>query len=168
MNQKEKLKEATINILSKESLFEMTNLTPRKTGLKVIIWSEQNGEDINKEDKLPGFKIEGKDFELSYSLEENPKELARSGKIKQSDEKNIKEAVQYISRNLDLFLKHYNSTPFDYDDDHLKDDLRKRGEKMDNLEEIKKQISELQSKVNKLENESKEGKKGEKMESKNK
>lgn len=31
---------------------------------------------------------------------------------------------------------------------------------MDNLEEIKKQISELQSKVNKLENESKEEKKG--------
>ena len=31
-------------------------------------------------------------------------------------------------KNYDLFLKHYNSTDEEYDDDDLKEDLRKRGE----------------------------------------
>lgn len=34
----------------KESLFKMTNLTPKRTGLKVVIWSEQQGFTRNKPD----------------------------------------------------------------------------------------------------------------------
>ena len=33
----------------------------------------------------------------------------------------------YVVRNLNIFLKHYNSTSFEFNDD-LKDALRKRGE----------------------------------------
>lgn len=122
--------EETKNLILEENepLFEMANLTPKRTGLKVVIWSEQQGYTRNKKDSEPRFKIDGGDFSLSFSLEKNPRELARSGKIKQSDEKSIKEAVEYVSRNIDLFLKHYNSTPFEFDDDDLKDALRERGE----------------------------------------
>lgn len=112
----------------KESLFEMANLTPKRTGLSVVIWSEQNGESRNKPDNEPRFKITGDDFEVSYSLEENPRKLAQSGKIKQSDKNHIKEAIEYVVRNLDLFLKHFNTSALEFDDDDLKEALRERGE----------------------------------------
>lgn len=112
----------------KEPLFEMANLTPKRTGLKVVIWSEQQGFTRNKPDNEKRFKIDGNDFSLSLSLEKEPKILAQSGKIKQSDKLAIKEAIDYVVRNLDLFLKHYNSTPFEFDDDDLKEALRERGD----------------------------------------
>lgn len=132
MNNKEDIINNTIKYIleedSNEPLFEMANLSPKSTNLKVVIWSEQQGFKRNKKDKTPRFKIEGREYELSYSLEEKPKLLAKSGKIKQSDKKDIKQALDYVIRNLDIFLKHYNSTPFEFDDDDLKDELRKRGE----------------------------------------
>ena len=66
----------TKDLNESESLFEMTNLTPKRTGLNVIILSEQNTEIKNKSSKEPKFKIIGKDYSISYSLEENPKILA--------------------------------------------------------------------------------------------
>lgn len=59
----------TKDLNESESLFEMTNLTPKRTGLNVIILSEQNTEIKNKSSKEPKFKIIGKDYLLSYSLE---------------------------------------------------------------------------------------------------
>ena len=53
---------------------------------------------------------------------------AKSGKIKHSDIKDIEDAIDYVCRNLDLFLKHFKMSAFEYDDDDFKDDLRKRGE----------------------------------------
>lgn len=111
-----------------ESLFEMTNLTPKRTGLNVIILSEQNTEIKNESSKEPKFKIIGKDYAIYYSLEEKPKILEKSGKIKHSDIKDIEEAIDYVCRNLDLFLNHFKMSAFEYDDDDFKDDLRKRGE----------------------------------------
>ena len=63
----------TKDLNESESLFEMTNLTPKRTGLNVIILSEQNTEIKNKSSKEPKFKIIRKDYSISYSLEENPK-----------------------------------------------------------------------------------------------
>lgn len=111
-----------------ENLIEMANLSPKRTGLKVVIWSEQNGDKRNKPDSEPRFKIMGKDYEISYSLEKKPKELAKSGKIKQSDRKDIDEAIDYVVRNLDLFIKHFTTSAFEFDDDDLKEELRKRGD----------------------------------------
>ena len=42
--------------------------------------------------------------------------------------KDIEDAIDYVCRNLDLFLKHFKMSAFEYDDDDFKDDLRKRGE----------------------------------------
>lgn len=110
-----------------ENLFEMANLSPKRTGLSVVIWSEQGGDKRNKPDNYPRVKVSGNDYDVVISLVDF-KILAKSGDIKQSDKKDIKKAVEYIKRNSDLFLKHYNSSAFVYDDDDLKDDLRKRGE----------------------------------------
>ena len=120
----------TANLIldEKDQLFEMTNLTGRRTGLAVTIWSEQKGESRNKSDNNPRFKITGKGYSLSVSLEKNPKILAQSGKIKQSDKKDIDDAIEYVKRNLDLFLKHYKSSELVFDDDDLKQALRDRGE----------------------------------------
>lgn len=86
-----------LNILDgNEDLMEMTNLVPKNTGLNVVIWSEQRGGSRNKSDKLPRFKIMGRDYAVSMTLEEEPKELAKDGKIKQSDKKDIKAAIQYV------------------------------------------------------------------------
>ena len=105
----------TKDLNESESLFEMTNLTPKRTGLNVIILSEQNTEIKNKSSKEPKFKIIGKDYSISC-------------KIKHSDIKDIEDAIDYVCRNLDLFLKHFKMSAFEYDDDDFKDDLRKRGE----------------------------------------
>ena len=86
----------TKDLNESESLFEMTNLTPKRTGLNVIILSEQNTEIKNESSKEPKFKIIGKDYSISYSLEENPKILAKSGKIKHSDIKDIEDAIDYV------------------------------------------------------------------------
>lgn len=46
MNNKEKLTEETINLLNKvntQPLYEMADLSPKRTSLNVIIWLEQQG-----------------------------------------------------------------------------------------------------------------------------
>lgn len=112
-----------------EIITEMANLTARRTGLPTVtIWSEQRGEIRNKQENFPRIKITGPDFEVSVSIEENPKILAKTKNIKPNDMKKVREAMKYIGRNYDLFLKHYQSSETVYDDDDLKNDLRKRGE----------------------------------------
>ena len=118
-----------LDSLREQELYEMANLTARRTGLQsVTIWSEQRGESRNKSDSLPRVKITGPDYEVSVSIEKNPRILAQTKGIKQSEMLKIKKAIEYIGRNYDLFLKHYTSSEEVYDDDDLKDELRKRGD----------------------------------------
>ena len=57
-----------------------------------------------------------------------PKILASTKNIKQSDIKKIKEAMDYVGRNYDLFLKHYNDKTNEFDDYDLFMALAKRGD----------------------------------------
>ena len=112
-----------------EIIMEMANLTSRRTGLPAVtIWSDQSGINRNKPDNDARVKITGLDYEVSVSIEKKPRILARTKNIKQSEMNNIKAAMEYIGRNYDLFLKHYESSEDIYDDDDLKNDLRKRGD----------------------------------------
>lgn len=123
------LNKAMKNLKENQSLLEMANLTSRRTGLPTVtIWSEQKGELRNKPDNDKRIKITGPGYEVSVSIEKSPKILAKTKNIKTNDMQKIKEAMKYIGRNYDLFLKHYQSSEEEYDDDDLKDDLRKRGE----------------------------------------
>lgn len=111
-----------------DTLLEMSNLAPKHTGLSVQIWSENSGVNRGKKDREPRVKLESPDASMAISIEENPRELAVSKDIKQSDKKKFEEAKKYVGRNYDLFLKHYNSSVFEYDFEDLVEDLKSRNE----------------------------------------
>ena len=73
-------------------------------------------------------KIGTYDEFVSVSIEKKPRILTQDANIKHSVMKGIKEAIQYVSRNYDLFLKHYNDTSDDFDDEELFTSLRKRNQ----------------------------------------
>lgn len=115
-------------ITEREILLEMSDLSPKDTGLKVVIWSENNGTKRKNKDKKERVKLESRSgAEVSISIESKPRVLASTKNIKQNDQKAFEEAMQYVGKNYDLFLKHYTSSVFDYDIDDLKNDLMKRG-----------------------------------------
>lgn len=131
---RDKIKESIKEAFDRESLLEMSNLTPKRTGLSVQIWSDHAGILRKKKDKDKRVKVGTNDgYSVSITIELEPQILATSPKLKKlksgdSIWKNIKSGIDYVARNYDLFLKHYNDTTDEYDDDDLKDDLRKRGE----------------------------------------
>lgn len=112
-----------------ENIWGMSNLNPKKTNLPVIIWSDHSGVDraVSHRDS-PRVKISKDDISISVSIEAEPKILAQSGNISKSDMKDIEKGIEYVARNWDLFLKHYNDTDFSFDDDDLKDALKERGD----------------------------------------
>lgn len=110
-------------------IFGMANLTPKKTGLQVDIWSNHKGVLTNYENFGPRVII-GKrgQFEVIISIKNNPKILKQTSNIKKSDMDKIKEAIEYVGRNYDLFLKHFNDVDDMFDDDDLKKALVDRCE----------------------------------------
>lgn len=119
------LNELSIN--DQDSLFEMANLVPKRTGLSVEIWADHKGESRNKIDKVPRVKIGTNEYQVSVSISSVPELLARSKYIKQSEMKKIKEAMDYVAKNADIFLKHYLDKDDSFDDTDLVEELRKRG-----------------------------------------
>lgn len=118
-----------ITITSREDVFGMANVNPKKSGLKVIMWSDNGGAGANRPHNEPRVKIgKNKSNSVSVSLEPNPRILAKSSHIKKSDWDDIDEGIKYVGRNYDLFLKHFNSSDLSYDDEDLFNDLRARGE----------------------------------------
>lgn len=115
-------------ILSAESVFGMANLTPKRSGLSAHIWSDHSGVIRNKPDCLPRVKIGKDSAEVSVTIEEHPQILARSMNIKKSEMISIEEAIEYVGRNFDIFLDHYNDTDDSFDDEDLFAALRSRGE----------------------------------------
>lgn len=109
-----------------ESLCEMANLTPKRTGLNVQIWAEHSGVKRIKKDNVPRIKLGKDNVSMSISISENPVILAKSANIKKSDEKDFLEGQKYIAKNHDIFLKHYLDNDDSFDDDDLKQELIKR------------------------------------------
>lgn len=117
-------------VFCSDSVFGMANLNPNKTGLPVIIWSDHSGISRNKKDIDSRIKIgvNNSGPSVSVTIEQNPRILAKSKNIKKSDMKKLQEGIDYVGRNYDLFLKHYQDTSFDFDDEDLFNALRERGE----------------------------------------
>ena len=121
--------EETIRLITEnEILMEMANIDTKGTHLQADIWSDHNGKSRNKKDKRPRVKISISDIEVSVSIEKEPKILAQTKNIKQNDMKKIKEAIKYVGRNYDLFLKHYNDITNDFRDIDLFKALAERGD----------------------------------------
>ena len=111
-----------------ETVFGMTNLVPKKTGLSADIWSTHKGILRNVSHNTPQVEISTPNCSVSVSIEPNPSIIAKSGELQKSEEKAIKEAIEYVGRNHDLLLKHYQDADDSFDDEALFNALRSRGE----------------------------------------
>ena len=109
-------------------LNEMANLSPKRTGLSVTIWSENDGVSRKIQHNDPRVKVGKNDYWVEITIEEDPVIKAQSPNIKKSEMKRILKGIEYVSRNHDLFLKHFNSSNEEFDDEDLRDALRSRGE----------------------------------------
>jgi len=114
---------------SNDAIMCMANLVPKRTGLSVDIWSEHRGCLRNVQHDTLRIKIDKHgQFSMSVTIEANPKILVQSKNISKSDMKKCQEAIDYIGRNHDLFLRHYNDVSDEFDDNDLFEALRERGE----------------------------------------
>ena len=111
-----------------QPLFEMSNLITKNTGLSVDIWSDHKGVLGKYKHKEPRVKM-GKrgQFMISVSIESKPKILVKSKGITESQLKSCQSAIEYVGKNYDLFLKHFNDIDDSFSDDDLKNALRERG-----------------------------------------
>lgn len=113
-------------------IMAMANIHPKRTGLKVNIWSDGQGCLRHKPDDAPRIKLTTSDATISVSIEAEPKVLAPKGKwqnkFKQSDVSALEDGIKYVARNYDLFLRHYMDTDGSFDDIDLVDALRERGQ----------------------------------------
>lgn len=114
---------------SYDEIFGMANVVPKKSGIPVDIWSDHSGitRKVSHRGK-PRAKISYEGYEVSVSIEDDPKILAKSGRIPDNVMKRIKEGMDYIGRNKDIFLKHYMDTDDSFDDEDLFNALREKGE----------------------------------------
>ena len=112
----------------KDDIFGMANLNPNKTGLHVIIWSDHGGAYNNRHHNEPRIKIGTSEGSVSTTISPNPRILSKSKNIKKSLQSKIDEGIEYVGRNYDLCLKHFNDSDFSFDDEDLFQALRDRGE----------------------------------------
>lgn len=107
----------------------MAYLNPRKSGVSVIIWSDHSGaiRKVSHSD-TPRIWIGTDQDWVSVTISDSPVIKTKSGNIKKSVMDKISKGIDYVSRNYDLFLKHYYDTDFSFDDEDLFYALRERGE----------------------------------------
>lgn len=110
-------------------IFGMANLNPKKTNLGLVIWADHSGISRKVSHRnTPRVKIGNNEFNVSVLISEKPVILEQSRKLKASEENKLADALEYVARNYDLFLKHYFDTDFNFDDEDLFNALRERGE----------------------------------------
>lgn len=102
-----------------DNIFGTANLVPNHTGLSGIdIQSDHKGILHNYKHSQPRIK-----------LSKDPKILAPKNRNHQDLYRIFKEGIEYVARNWDVFLKHYNDTDENlFDDEDLFNALRVRGE----------------------------------------
>ena len=117
-------------VYSMDNIFGLANLNPQKSGLgNVVIWSDHSGVTRKVRHNIPGIKLSSGDMSIVVSISENPVVLSKnksvSSKAKLAE---FQKGIDYVSRNHDLFMKHYMDTTFKFDDEDLFQALRDRGE----------------------------------------
>ena len=117
-----------LNTLEEDYLVEMANLSPKRTGLSVTIWSDNNGINRNVAHNEPRVKIGKNNYWVVVTIASDPVIKAQSANIKKWEMEQIMLGIEYVSRNYDLFLKHFISSNEEFDDQDLMDALRQRGE----------------------------------------
>lgn len=114
-------------ITDKSDIFTMSNLSPKRTGLKCYIWIDDTGSSRNTKHNTPRVKISKDDYEISVSIDENPKILAKNKDIPHSVMKYMKESMEYVSKVHDILLKYFKDGGINYDTQDMFYELRDRG-----------------------------------------
>ena len=116
-------------VFSSESVFGMANLPAKRTGLSADIWSDHKGIERSVSHRgTPRIKISVGSYMVSVTIESTPVIKAESKHGSKSQKAAVKEAMKYIGRNYDIFLKHYNDVNDEFDDEDMFNALRERGE----------------------------------------
>ena len=117
-------------VYSMYNIFGMANLNPNKSGLgNIVIWSDHSGVLRNLKHHEPQIKLTIDDMSIAISISEHPKVLSKSHSV--SSKAKLAEfgkGIDYVARNHDIFLKHFNDTKFEFDDECLFQALRDRGD----------------------------------------
>lgn len=115
---------------SMSNIFGMSNLNPQKSGLgNIVIWSDHSGISRNVEHNIPRIKLQIDDMSIVVSISPNPEVLTKNKKVTSKVKLNMfSKGIEYVARNYDIFLKHYNDTDFSFDDEDMFNALRERGE----------------------------------------
>lgn len=108
--------------------FYSTELKPSKTGLKASIYPEKNiFSGVRIHNDLPRIRIANTQNKyedtFSITLEENPRVIIGENKLPKED---YKEICDFIRKNLDVLLKHFD-TNSEFEDDDLWDALKENG-----------------------------------------
>lgn len=114
-----------------DKIFGITNLNPNKSGLGVIIWAEHGGVSRNKSDHVPRVMIGNNDDQIAVSIEAEPQVIAHNNwrsRYNHDMVKKLLKGIDYVGRNYEIFLAHYNDTDFSFDDEALFDALRAKHE----------------------------------------
>ena len=115
-------------LIRNSNVFGMANLNPNKSGLPVVIWADHGGVARSVQHNIPRIKLGNNDYQATISISDDPEILAISKNMKHSDFKKIEVGMEYVARNADVFLRHFNDTEFEFDDEDLLQALRDRGE----------------------------------------
>ncbi len=116
-----------------DTFFDWTAmLSPRRTGLKVNIWSKWNVSESLKEPNIIIGRAEyWNRYIIVVTISSTPKIIAQTSNITDEQKQELKEGIKYVARNYDLFLKHYNNdgnNGKDFDDEDLIKALKEKGE----------------------------------------
>ena len=115
--------------LDADAMFGAAHITPRRSGLSVSIWSCHCGcVRLSAICRTPVMEIGNFHYSVFITIEQNPVIKVKSGKINESELSKIQQGIDYVSRNYDLFLKHYYDTDYSFDDEDLFNALEERGD----------------------------------------
>lgn len=111
-----------------DTFFDYTaTISAKRTGLNVNIWSKWN---MSKE--KPHIIIGKAEYWNRYiivvTLSPTPQVIAQTKNITDEQMQDLKAGIEYVARNYDLFLKHYNNAGAGFDDDDLIEALKEKGE----------------------------------------
>lgn len=116
-------------IENSNDIFGMTTINPKKSGLgNIIIWSEHGGVNNVTHICIPRVKMSIDDMSISVSISENPEIKAKSKNVTKHRISKFDNGIEYVVQNYDIFLRHYNDTTFEFDDEDLFQALRDKGQ----------------------------------------
>ena len=97
-----------ISVQEEISLFEMSNLRPKETGLPMVIWIKPSSGTEKHGPRVKVQTIHGEKAKLgktvSLSISDNPEIVAGRG----LSTKDLKVAATFVRNNKDLLLKFWN------------------------------------------------------------